>query len=337
MSRRPTIKDVAARAGVSIATVSRALNRRGPVSEVALRAVRRAVKATNFRANNIGRRLKTAKSGTLGIIVPSLKNPVFADAVQGIEGMADRERFSVLLTSSEYSPEREREVLDVLLANRVEGVILTVADATRSPSLDLLEREGVPFVLLFNPVTRAGGSAVTVDNVAAARDIVERLIGLGHRRIAMIAGRAEVSDRSPLRRRGYEEALRRHGLTPGPTVEVGFDTLDLEAACDDLFRGGRPPTALFCSTDMLGIAAIRAVLRRGLRVPADVSVVGFDGIAVGELISPSLATVVQPAEDMGSRAVHHLCRRIREDVPPLCEVLPYTIRSGESWGRAQKK
>lgn len=337
MSRRPTIKDVAAQAGVSIATVSRVLNQRGPVSEAAMRAVRKAVKATNFRANNIGRRLKTAKSGTLGIIVPSLKNPVFADAVQGIELMADRERFSVLLTSSEYSSERERDVLDVLLANRVEGVILTVADAANSPSLDLLEREGVPYVLLFNPVAREGRSAVTVDNVAAAQEIVERLIGWGHRRIAMIVGFAEASDRSPLRRQGYENALRRHGLPPGPTVEVGFDTLDLEAACADLFRGDDLPTALFCSTDMLGIAAIRALSRRGLRVPADVSVVGFDGIAVGELISPSLATVVQPAEEMGSRAVRHLCRRVSDDVPPLREVLPYTIRPGESWGRVPKK
>jgi DNA-binding LacI/PurR family transcriptional regulator len=328
----PNIRDVAARAGVSISTVSRVLNRSGPASTRARDAVLRAVSETGFRPNSIGRQLKTAKSRTIGVLVPSLKNPIFADAVQGIEHAAEREGYSILLTSSNYAPEKEVEAVDALLSNRVEGLIVTVADEARSPALDLLRREGVPFVLVFNPALDPGPSAITIDNQAAARAIVEQLIAFGHRRIAMIAGRFKASDRSELRRAGYEQALRDHGIDPGPVIEVGFDTLDLSGHCAELCAGDQPPTAVFCSTDMLAIAAIRSLTTLGLCVPDDVSVAGFDGITVGEWIAPNLATVVQPAEEMGIQALRHLLQRVNAAAPPLHLTLPYRLRPGESWG-----
>jgi len=215
----PNIRDVAERAGVSISTVSRVLNDSGPASVKAREVVLRAVSETGFRPNTIGRKLKTAKSRTVGVLVPSLKNPIFADAVQGIERAAEKEGYGVLLTSSNYAPEKEVEAVEVFLSNRVEGLIVTVADETSSPALELLRRESVPFVLVFNPALDPGPSAVTIDNRAAARRIVKELIALGHRRIAMIAGSFQASDRSGLRRAGYEQALAEHGLDPGPVVE----------------------------------------------------------------------------------------------------------------------
>lgn len=330
MGKAPTIRDVAAAAGVSIATVSRVINGRTMTSVPVAKAVREAIRTTGFRPNMIGRRLKTARTHTLGILVPSLKNPIFADAVHGMESAAEAAGYSLLLTSSGYLPAKETAAIELLLANRVEGIVLTVANEARSPTIALLRREKIPFVLVFNPPLRKGVSTVTIDNRAAAREIVERLIALGHQRIAMIAGAFQASDRSGLRRAGFEDALRARGQKLGSVVEVGFEALDLTDHCRRLLAASDPPTALFCSTDMLAIAAIRSLRRLGLNVPRDVSVAGFDGIAAGEWMSPSLMTVRQPAEAMGAEAVRHLLARLADGAPPQHVKLSYELRAGES-------
>ena len=336
MSKPPTIREVAKRAGVSVATVSRVMNDRDPVSEGTRQRVWEAIRETGFRPNVMGRGLKTARSGILGVLVPSLRNPIFADAVQGIERAAEVGGYRILLTSSNYLPEKEVAAIDVLLGNRVEGLVLTVADESSSPALDFLDRSHVPFVLVFNPARAGDHSIVTIDNYAAARDIVSRLVQMGHRRIAMIAGDSEASDRSSLRRAGYERALVDSGLRPGPIIEVGFDSRDLLRHCRFLLSCDPAPTALFCSTDMLAIASIRGFAALGLRVPEDISVTGFDGIEVGQCMSPSLATVVQPAEEMGMRAVEHLRDRLDAGAPAGNMTLPYRLRHGESWARPRE-
>ena len=336
MSKPPTIREVARRAGVSVATVSRVMNGRSPVSERTRHAVREAIRDTGFRPNVIGRGLKTARSGTLGVLVPSLRNPIFADAVQGMERAAEGGGYRILLTSSNYLREKEVAAIDVLLCNRVEGLVLTVADESASRALEFLDRSHVPFVLVFNPAGTASHSIVTIDNYAAARDIVSRLMRMGHRRIAMIAGDSQASDRSNLRRAGYERALADGGLRSGPVIEVGFDSRDLARHCRFLTSCDPAPTALFCSTDMLAIAAIRGFAAQGLKVPDDISVAGFDGIEVGHCMSPSLATVVQPAEDMGMRAVEHLLERLNAGAPATNLTLPYRLRHGESWARPRE-
>ena len=331
MTKPPTIREVARRAGVSVATVSRVMNGRGSVSDRTRQAVGEVIREIGFRPNVIGRGLKTARSGTLGVLVPSLRNPIFADAVHGIERAAEAGGYRILLSSSSYVPEKEVAAIDVLLCNRVEGLVLTVADESSSQALEFLDRSNVPFVLVFNPAQCAGHSVVTIDNFAAARDIVSRLLCMGHRRIAMIAGDSEASDRSNLRRAGYEQAMIDDGLRPGPVVEVSFDSRDLGRHCRALLSCDPAPTALFCSTDMLAIAAIRGFAGLGLRAPDDISIAGFDGIEVGQCMSPSLATVVQPAEDMGVRAVEHLLERLNAGAPATNLTLPYRLRHGESW------
>ena len=336
MSKPPTIREVARRAGVSVATVSRVMNGRGSVSEQTRQTVGEAIRETGFRPNVIGRGLKTARSGTLGVLVPSLRNPIFAEAVQGVERAAEAGGYRILLASSNYLPEKEVAAIDVLLCNRVEGLVLTVADESASRALDFLDRSHVPFVLVFNPAHTTNHSIVTIDNFAAAREIVGRLIRMGHRRIAMVAGDPQASDRSNLRRAGYEQALVDGGLDPGPVIEVGFDSRDLVRHCRFLLSCDPAPTALFCSTDMLAVAAIRGFVALGLRVPDDISVAGFDGIEVGACMSPSLATVVQPAEEMGMRAVEHLLERLNAGAPAKNLTLPYRLRHGESWARPRE-
>ncbi len=185
---------------------------------------------------------------------------------------------------------------------------------------------------MFNPVKPTSYSTVSIDNRRAAYELVDALFELGHYRIAMIVGKLSESDRSIERQAGYEDALREHDLESIEIVEVGFETTDLSAQIVELNSGANTPTAYFCSTDVLAISAIRALAQIGKRVPDDVSVVGFDGISIGEHLIPSLSTAVQPAEDMGEWAAKHLLERIDNNEPVTNLVLPYQIRPGESWG-----
>jgi len=329
-----TIKEVARLAGVSIATVSRALNNSGPVSTEAREAIERVVAESGFRLNAIGQQLKTSRTRTLGVLVPSLKNPIFADAVSGVEHIAEQSGFQVLLASSSYKVAKEKSAINTFLASRVEGMVLTVTDEqSSSDALAMLETARLPFVLMFNPRKLANRSTVSIDNRQAAYELVCELIGKGHRRIAMVAGNLSESDRSVERYAGYSDALAEHDLKPIDIVEVGFENPHLSDVVAELPMGENSPTAYFCSTDLLAISMIRALSQFGLKVPDDVSVVGFDGISIGESLIPNLATAVQPAEAMGNWAATHLVSRIEEGAPAQNVVLPHYIRQGESWSR----
>ncbi len=336
MRKRPTMKEVAEMAGVSISTVSRAINGSTTISRPARRAIEEAVAKTGFRPNAIGRRLKTARTRTIGVLVPSLRNPVFADAVEGIERQAEVAGYSVLLTCSNYQRDREVAALEALLSNRVEGVLLTVTQERDSRALKFLKKERVPHVLLFNPGLHEGSSTVSINDFAAAQSVARELVGLGHRRIAMIAGEFRASDRSQLRREGFEAQLNESGVEPIPVVEVDFEAQDVGPECAELLGADKAPTAIFCSTDMLAIATIRALHNLGYRVPEDVSVIGFDGIPVGTWITPSLTSVVQPADEMGATAVRHLLERVEGQVAPLHITLPFELRTGGSTGSAPR-
>ncbi|WP_207457372.1 LacI family DNA-binding transcriptional regulator [Azospirillum sp. SYSU D00513] len=337
MTRGATIRDVAARARVSIATVSRVLNGTGLAAPATEERVRLAMAELGFRPNTIGRSLKAARTRTVGVLIPSLSNPVFAESVSGIQEVAAEAGHGVLIVSTDYSPEREAQAIESLLSNQVDGLVLTVADADRSASLDTLDAAGRPYVLAYNQPELSGRPFVSVDNVAAARAIVERMIALGHRRIGMVAGRFRQSDRSRRRHAGYEAALLAAELAPGPVIEVDFaDTRLAQHLAGHMAgaAGAGRPTALFASNDLLALATIRAVRDLGLSVPGDVSVTGFDGIEVGALVSPSLTTLVQPARAMGRAAFAALHARLSGEPHDASTILPFAIRKGESLGPA---
>jgi len=317
-------------AGVSAATVSRAVNGSGPVSIETRAIIDRVINESGFRPNSIGRQLKTARTHTIGVLVPSLKNPIFADAVNGIECAAKNKGYNVLLASSGYSTERESSAVETFLNSRVEGLVLTVTDEAKSPALTILSSAGIPFVLMFNPVKNSSYSTISIDNRKAAFELVCNILELGHRRIAMIAGRFSESDRSVERQAGYQDALRHYGIDQVSITEVGFENQDISEQINALHEAKNSPTAYFCSTDVIAIATIRALTQLGKNVPTDVSVVGFDGISLGEWLTPSLTTAVQPAEQMGEWAMKHLIERIDDDETVKNLVLPYHLRHGES-------
>ncbi len=328
----PTIKTVAEHAGVSIATVSRYINGFGSVRPANVERVRKAIEELNFRPNVIGRSLRTAQTRSFGVMIPSLANPVFAEAMAGIQEGAKEAGYTTVITNTDYSIEEEPVAVHAMLSNQVDGLILTVTQADDNLLLDQLDSEQVPYVLLYNQTDKPGRCAVSVDNVAAAREVAERFLLLGHERVCMVTGRIAASDRAEARRRGFLDGLRSGGIDHASVVEVDFVNMDVTEVLHSLFASPAPPTALFCSNDALAIAVIAALRTLGIRVPRDVSIIGFDGISIGELIEPCLTTVEQPSREMGRTAVQHLLDILSGEATRNMVFLPHRLRTGATTG-----
>jgi DNA-binding LacI/PurR family transcriptional regulator len=344
----PSIKQVALQAGVSTATVSRLLNTPDAVSRDTADKINQAIAQLGFRPNFNGRNLRAGRSRTVGVVVPTLSNTVFAQCLQGIELAARALDYSVMFTATEYRQEDEAAAVELLLNHRVDGVILTVADASASLTLDVLDREQIPYVLAYNQPQQSARLSVSVDNRAAAHDAVAYLIALGHRRIQMLSGHFHASDRAVQRYHGYLDALRAHGLTPMPPLQVARHTAtdvvagaaaggaDVGAGILQSFVDARQrPSALFCSNDLLALAAMRDLRKLGVEAPRDISIMGFDGIPLGELITPVLASAVQPSEMIGEVALRTLVAAIdppsaADESPPAARILAHAIRHGGS-------
>jgi len=338
---RPSIKQVAQLAGVSISTVSRLLNTPGAVSAQTAEKIHRSIAQLGFRPNFTGRNLRSGHSRTVGVVLPALTDAVFAHCLQGIELAARELGYAVLFATTGCQPDAESAVVEMLIGHRVDGMILTVADAAANACLDVLEREGIPFVLAgSSPAAPQAGvpsctrTSVSIDNRAAARDAVRHLLQLGHRRIRMLSGRFEAADHHIRRHEGYLDAMREAGLDPLPVIQVASHTPTL-VACRQMMAavdGGEPhPTALFCASDWLAMCVMRDLNTLGLRVPEDMSVMGIDGLPVGELMQPALSSVAQPFGRIGDVALRALVEALEcgATAPTgMHRVLPHVVRAG---------
>lgn len=248
VQQRSTIKAVAERAGCSVSTVSRVINGSGPASADVRARVEAAVADLGFRPSALGANFRAHRNRAIGVVVPSYTNPVFAASIAGLEKVARAERRQLLTASTNYNPAREGDVVEELISQRVDGLALTVANAEGNAVLDLLEREGVPFVLLYNQPEDRRRPAVSVDNRAATAELTRRLIELGHRRIAYIAGRFRTTDRSRLRFEGCQAALAEAGLPAPQLIELDYLAAPERhaAALSEPFGVAERPTALLC-------------------------------------------------------------------------------------------
>jgi DNA-binding LacI/PurR family transcriptional regulator len=329
-----SIRDVADKAGCSIATVSRYVNGTAPLAIETRARIEAAIAQIGYRPSEIGRSLKRRATHTLGILVPSLTNPVFASSVSGFQAQAHQCGYNVLIATSEYDTKMESACIEMFLGQSVDGLALTVCDAVSSPALAIIDAARKPCVLLYNMADSHHRLAITVDSKAAARDMTNTVLAQGHRRIAFLAGRFSASDRSRLRYRGFASALADAGLNPPLPVELDFLDEAPDRHIAALVATDERPTALFCSNDVLALAVIGALKRLGARVPDDMSVVGFDGIALGQMVEPTLATVDQPAREMGADACAALLNLLKGETLSPIAFLPHAIRSGRSLGPA---
>lgn len=305
----PTLKDVAALAGVSIKTVSNVVNGYGFVKAENRRRVEEVLKATGYRPNVGARNLRRGRTGCIAMIVPELGVPYFGELVSlVITAAADRD-WNVLIEQTQGVREREREALSALGPHIVDGAILSPEALTAD---DLTAGDpGVPFVILGEHWLPASADRVAIDNVAAAGAAVSHLAGLGRRRIAAI-GTNPARGTAALRLRGYREALAEAGLEYREELVVPaakYHRRDGAQAMAELLDLPQPPDAVFCFNDLLAMGALRTAADRGLWVPDDVAVAGFDNIEEAAYAHPRLTTVAPDKQAIAVTAVELLSKR----------------------------
>lgn len=321
---------VAKLAGVSRATAARAFASPEQVREETRRKVFAASEQLGFRPNHIARQLRTQSSRTLGVLLPSLRNPVFAEQLQAMEIAAQQQGYALLIATSDYQTQREADIVENMLRQRVDGMVLTVADADSSEVLASLQQEVVPVVLVHNAPQKIALPAVCVDNRQAVRQATDHLLSLGHRHIGMIAGPILQSDRALQRYQGYCDAMTAAGLVPAAVLEMPSHTQSDLQTLQPALCNERRMTALLCTNDLLAISVMGELLRAGYRVPQQISIIGFDGIDLGRLVYPSLTSIVQPLQNMGTQAIAHLLALIAGQTPEPLPPLPVCLRLGES-------
>lgn len=304
-TRRPSVKDVATAAGVSVGTVSHVLNHPDRVAAATRERVEAAIDALGFVRSEAASRLRRGGSSLVGVLVHDVSNPFFAEASRGIEDRLRQDGRLPMIASTDSEPERERELLRLLAGMQVRGVIVTPSGSTLD-NLEVLAGRGIRVVLMDHPPISPELPTVSGDDVAGARAAVAHLLTIGHRRIGFINGPASVRQ-SEDRRAGARSAVEKVGLDPDDVlIEVEASahgvsyTADAgQVATERLLRQRVVPTALFCANDQMAIGALRELRRRNLRVPQDMAVVGYDDVAIAsELITP-LTSVRQPMRKIG--------------------------------------
>ena len=298
------IRDVAKAAGVSVATVSRALSNPEKVSETALKKVHDAIRDIGYRPNLLARSFRSARSYSIVVLVPDITNPFFAQVIQAIEDRAQKAGYAVLLGDTRELSKREQEYVNRVETRLADGVI-----QLRPHSMSTNE-QNIPWVNACGCESTSGPS-VRIDNIGSAEKLTDHLIDLGHRRIGVIAGLSD-NPHSIERLAGYKASLRKAGIPFDPDLVVNgdFTLWSGQQMAHTLIQREPRPTAIFCMSDQMAIGAIQTIKVAGLHVPNDISVAGFDDIKFAQYWEPQLTTMAQPAEQLGVQSVELLLRII---------------------------
>ncbi len=310
--RKATIRDVARGARVSIATVSRALNTPDRVTPAICRRVAAEVERLGYVAHGPARALASRQTSAVGAIVPTLDNAIFASCINALQIRLDEHGYVLLVASTEYDKARELRELRALLERGIDALML-VGVAQGPAFRSLVAASKVPTVTTWTSDTSAPWPSIGFDNAGAMEKIVDHLWTLGHRRFAMIAGIAEGNDRAARRIEGARQALgRRAGTGDELTVlERPYGVREGRNAFRALMAAGTPPTAVIGGNDVLALGALFEAQAMGLRVPADVSITGFDDLDLVSHVTPGLTTIRVPSAEMGRRAADHLVESLR--------------------------
>lgn len=317
------MSEVARRAGVSTATVSRVLSGlEESVRPETREKVLAAVAEMGYYPNRLGRNLRERSARMVAIVVSDIGNPFFTAIVRGCEDVTKLHQHSTIFSSTDEVVEFEAQRLLDMVAEGVSGIILA-STGRQNDGLAQVVKSNIPVVALDRRIPGGDFDTVTTNGLGGAKDAVDLLIKRGHRRIAMIGGESSLSTMAD-RRSGYEKALRDAGLGVDPDLFRVGDLIRQDSghtATLSLLDLAEPPTALFVASNLMALGALRATAERGLTVPGDVSIICFDDLLGSDLIGPGLSAVVQPTYDMGAAAAELLFRRIDDPSLPSREVV----------------
>jgi len=321
-----TIRDVAARAGVSATTVSHVLNETRRVEPETIDRVQRAIAELGYRPNSVARSMRHGRTYTVGIIIPDVSNPFFADLARALEDAAFAGGYSAIFCNSDGDGHKEARYLDVLLSKRVDGLVLVSAGQS-SDRLQHIVEAGPPMVVVDRELEDLPVSQVMVDNRLGGYLAGQYLVSLGHRRIGVIAGPVALRP-SARRLEGIREALReaRVPLPPELISRGEFNNAGGRHAMQALLDLDSPPTAVFAENDLMALGALAVAHDAGLRIPDDLSVMGFDDIGIANLVTPALTTIAQPVQLVAQSAMRLLFDHLRDPATtPERVALPVTV------------
>lgn len=316
------LKDVAQRAGVSVATASRVLNGHTSVGAVDRDRVLEAASQLGYVPNNSARALRSQSTRLVGAIIPTLDHAIYARMVDALQARLEKAGMSLIISSCGYDLERERMQSRVLVAHGVEAMVLVGAEHHPETS-GYLRRAGVRQIFTYTTTVGEGDAAIGFDNAEAARSAAEFLLGLGHRRFGMIAGITQGNDRARQRRDAFLDRLEAAGVPRREVIviEMPYNIEMGRAAMQEMMQTHPRPTAVFCGSDILAVGALRHCQAERLRVPEDVSIMGFDNLEVSELVMPSLTTLTVPLRAMGEAAADTLMALGRgEAISPVTDL-----------------
>lgn len=328
MPRRATQKDVALRAGVSQAAVSMVLGGGAPstLPPETIDRIQAAAKELGYVPNRMAQALKTRRTMTIACVVPDITNPFYPALIRGVQRIAQARKYDVITLNTDGDAASERHFIEWALEGRVDGVV-GVFFTLRATDLKILLDNSIAVVRIES--SRKPGGVLPVDDIfvdsrAAAAVVVERLIVMGHRRIAMVAG---VGGPQGVRVEGYRETLAKHQLDPLVVIENSFtESAGLEAA-NAILKSGFGPTAIFAANDLMAIGVMQALRNRDIAVPGNMAVVGFDNISAAPLVTPPLTTVTQFQDRMGERAAEILLQRLNGEIvgPGTAQEMPFEL------------
>lgn len=327
--KRPSMQDVASRVGVTKMTISRFLRNPDLVSKNLHQRIATALDESGYIPNRVPDILSNATSHAIGVLVPSMTNQVFAEVIRGIETVTDAKGYQAMLAHYAYHAEKEQERLTSLLSYNIDGLIL--AERLHTPrTLKMLKTAGIPVVEIMDSVSPCYDSAVGIDNFAAARDMTSLMLSRGCRQVIYLGARQD--ERTIIRLHGYEAAMQQARLTPMHVMTSVSSSYSLGGQLLHEVLSRYPDAdGLFCTNDDIAIGAIFECQRLGIQIPGQMAVAGFHGHDVGQAMTPKLASVLTPRDEMGQCAAQLLLARIHNEAPVQSRLdVGFELLTGES-------
>jgi LacI family transcriptional regulator/LacI family repressor for deo operon, udp, cdd, tsx, nupC, and nupG len=320
------LNEVAERAGVSIATVSRVINDSPKVNPETRIKVMQVIKELKFRPNRVAKRLRNrnASSNLLGVLIPDIQNPFYVEVLRGIEDVAYENKYAIIMCNFSQDEKKEKLYLDILQSESIDGLIAAPVNEHDQNVIKLL-KGGLPMVCVDRGLSGVDVDVVLVENRNGAYSAVDYLAKSGYKRIAYISGLPQLPS-SQQRLQGYEEALTANGLKVDKTL-IKFGDSRHESGvklCEELLKLPSPPDAIFAGNNLITLGALETIHKKGLKIPKDVAIIGFDDMYWSISLNPPLTAVKQPAYEIGKRAAEQLILRINDPSRPTVSMIMKT-------------